>query len=135
MLSDFCKAVLELDPGIRFAGVAEKNGRIAAARYRKDVVPLLDRSRLELSVVQTAIRFNTRESFEHELGKALYTITAYEKVKRATVPMHDRKKRLLLVSFDLTARPGPIIRKKILPMIEERFKNSNLQRGVHLADK
>lgn len=122
MLAEFCKQVLDLDPGIRFAGVAQKNGRLAAARYRKSVIPLLDKSRLELSVVQSAIRFNTRESFEHELGKALYTITTYEKVKRATIPIHDDKRRLLLVSFDVTARPGPIIRKKILPLIEEKFR-------------
>ncbi|MEM3159556.1 MAG: hypothetical protein QXJ74_02115 [Nitrososphaera sp.] len=123
-MSEFCRQVLELDPGIRFAGVANKNGRLAAARYRKGVVPLLDKSRLELSVVQSAIRFNTRESFEQELGKALYTITTYERVKRATVPIHDDKKRLLLVSFDITARPGPIIRKKILPLIEEKFRGA-----------
>jgi len=123
-LSEFCRQVLELDPGIRFAGVANKNGRLAAARYRKGVVPLLDKSRLELSVVQSAIRFNTRESFEQELGKALYTITTYERVKRATVPIHDDKKRLLLVSFDITARPGPIIRKKILPLIEEKLRGA-----------
>lgn len=122
MLSEFCRQVLELDPGIRFAGIAQKNGQLAAARYRKDTVPLLDKSRLELSVVQSAIRFNTRESFEHELGKALYTITTYERVKRATIPVHDDKRRLLLVSFDITARPGPIIRKKILPLIEEKFR-------------
>ncbi|MEM2141514.1 hypothetical protein [Nitrososphaera sp.] len=123
-MSEFCRQVLELDPGIRFAGVANKNGRLAAARYRKGVVPLLDKSRLELSVVQSAIRFNTRESFEQELGKALYTITTYERVKRATVPIHDDKKRLLLVSFDITARPGPIIRKKILPLIEEKLRGA-----------
>lgn len=124
MLSEFCRQVLDLDSGIRFAGVAQKNGRLAAARYRKGVVPMLDRSRLELSVVQSAIRFNTRESFEHELGKALYTITTYEKVKRATIPIHDDKRMLLLVSFDITARPGPIIRKKILPLIEEKFRQN-----------
>lgn len=121
MLSEFCKQVLDLDPGIRFAGVAEKDGRLSASRYRKGVVPMLDRSRLELSAVQSSIRFNTRENFERELGKALYTITTYEKVKRATIPLYDTKKRLLLVSFDITARPGPIIRKKILPLIAERM--------------
>lgn len=120
MLSEFCKQVLDLDPGIRFAGIAEKDGRLSASRYRKGVVPMLDRSRLELSAVQSSIRFNTRENFEHELGKALYTITTYEKVKRATIPLYDGKKRLLLVSFDITARPGPIIRKKILPLIAEK---------------
>lgn len=122
MLFEFCRQVLELDPGIRFAGIAQKNGRLAAARYRKGTVPLLDKSRMELSVVQSAIRFSTRESFEHELGKALYTITTYERVKRATIPVHDDKRRLLLVSFDITARPGPIIRRKILPLIEENFR-------------
>lgn len=88
--------------------------------------------------VQSAIRFYTRESFEHELGKALYTITTYEKVQRVTIPMHDKKRRLLPVSFDLTARPGPTIKKKILPLIEDEFsadRDAILQRSVHLADK
>lgn len=121
MSSEFCRQVLDLDPGIRFAGTTEKNDPLSASRYRRDVVPMLDPSSLELSAVQSSIRFNTRENFEHELGKALYTITTYEKVKRATVPLYDDKKRLLLVSFDITARPGPIIRKKILPLIAEKM--------------
>ncbi|UVS68678.1 hypothetical protein [Nitrososphaera viennensis] len=121
MSSEFCKLVLDLDPGIRFAGIVETNGTIVAAEYRKDIVPLLDRSTLEISILQSVIRFATREILESELGKALYSITTYEKVKRATIPIHGDEQRLLLVSFDTTARPGPIIRKKIMPLIEERL--------------
>lgn len=122
MLSEFCEMVLGLDSGIRFAGITERNGSIAAFSYRPGTVPLLDPVRLELAAAQSAIRSTTREAFEPEIGKAEYSITTYEKVKRATIPIHDGKRRLLLVSFKITARPGPIIRKKILPLIEEKFK-------------
>lgn len=117
MFLDFCRQILSLDPGIRFAGVANFDGRLLAAEYRADVSPILDKNEVELDVARTVLRAVEDEALQGKLGKATYSITTYEKVKRAVVPFHDKQRTILLVSFDTLARPGPIIRKKILPLI------------------
>ena len=120
MSSEICNLILKADSGIRFAGIVRKDSSILSAKYREDAIPLLDKEKLEISALQAIIRWSMRTNFVNELGKALYSITTYEKVKRATIPIYDKEGALLLVSFDTSARPGPIIRKKIIPLLEEK---------------
>ncbi|MEW5840602.1 hypothetical protein [Nitrososphaera sp.] len=122
MSLEFCRQVLSLDPGIRFAGVANPGGKLLAAEYREGLSPLLDRNEVELAVARTVLHaMEDDEALQGKLGKTAYSITTCEKVKRATVPFHDKHRRILLVSFDTSARPGPIIRKKILPLINSEL--------------
>ena len=126
MSSEICNLILKADPGIRFAGIVGKDGSILSAKYREDAMPLLDKEKLEISALQATIRWSMRTNFANELGKALYSITTYEKVKRVTIPIYDKEGRLLLVSFDTSARPGPIIRKKIMPLLAEKRTPSSI---------
>jgi hypothetical protein len=61
-LSSICKHILQADNSIRFAGIANKFGSKAVSEYRKDLVPLLTESELELSTIESVIRMNTRRS-------------------------------------------------------------------------
>lgn len=112
---DICKKVLELDSSIRFAGVINDQGKIISYEYNRDVMPLITSHDLTLSAMQAFIRMGTRATFEHKTGKALYSCTVYEKVKRATIPLNDYF--TLLVSFELQADHESIIMKKITPLI------------------
>ena len=53
---------------------------------------------------------------EPKLGKTLYSIAFYEKVKRAVIPIGKDGDFILVVSFDNEADPDPIIRNKIMPL-------------------
>ncbi len=121
MSKELCRDILALDPGIRFAGIVSRKGEMLTYEYRSDVRPLLTDNEANLSTLQSIARVITRETFESKLGKAMYSITVYEKVKRATVPLHNANKDVLVLSFDIAARPGPIITKKILPMLKIAF--------------
>ena len=54
---------------------------------------------------------------EAKLGKILYSITIYEKVKRAVLPIGKNGEFVLIVSFDNEADHDSIIRNKIMPLI------------------
>jgi len=113
---DLCKQVLELDESIRFAGVA-RLGNIIMAEYREGLNPLLSKRESEIYVVQTAIRQDTRRTLEDKLGRIIYTVTLYEKIKRGTIPLSDD--HILMVSFDIGADHESIILNEILPLIKK----------------
>lgn len=116
--SKLCAQVLALDGSIRFAGLANMLGKIIASEYRKGTVPLLTKEESELSVTQSILRMGTRSTLEVKLGRTVYAFALYEKVKRATIPLHDPEKHFLMVSFDVDADHEQIIMNKILPLLK-----------------
>jgi len=114
---DFCKQILEFDKTIRFAGIADKFGKIVMAEYRKGLVPLLSKEESALSVVRTSIISGIRKTMQAKLGKIVYSFTFYEKVKRATIPLSNYS--ILMVSFDIEADHESVILKKILPFVKK----------------
>ena len=113
-----CSEILKLDPSIRFAGIANKMGRLAAAVFRKGVQPLLTKEELEGNTINATLRMKTREDYESKLGKTVYTYALYEKVKRASIALDSANYSLLMVSFDIGSEHEAIILKKILPTIK-----------------
>lgn len=115
-----CGEILELDEGIRFAGIATRFGKVVASIYREGLDPLLTRQESELSVTQSIIRMGTRQTLEQKLGKTIYAFAMYEKVKRATIPMRDAESHIMMVSFDNRADHERLIIEKIIPLVRER---------------
>jgi len=70
-----------------------------------------------MSLFQSVMRMDSREGEEEKLGKTIYAFTVYEKVKRATVPLHDNYK--LMISFETSANHEAII-SKILQICKEK---------------
>jgi len=127
--TELCNVILALDGGIRFVGIAIMEGKIIAAEYKLGVVPLLDRKESELSFMQALIRMNTRRTIEQKVGKPLFSLTEYERISRATIMVYDAENKLklgnefvLLVSFEKTVNPYSIIKNKIAPFIDKKFK-------------
>ncbi len=60
---------------------------------------------------------STRRLMEEKLGKTIYSITLYEKVKRVVIPIGKDGNFILMVSFDNEADHDSIIRNKIMPLI------------------
>ena len=112
---------MELDKGIRFAGLANKEGTLVAHSYRKGIIPLLMEKEIEILALQSSIRMSTRTTLEKKLGEALYAFTVYKKVKRATIPVRDSSGiiYLLMVSFDTDVNPESIILEGIIPRLNE----------------
>ncbi len=140
----FCQSIITKDPTIRFAGIANRMGKLIDTAYRDGLQPLMNSQDTEHYTVQTVLRASTRETFENKIGKQRYAIAVYEKLIRATIPLvigsddnednRGKKKKqqqqneqnfkqlYLLISFDVKSDIISIIEDKILPQVD-RFES------------
>jgi hypothetical protein len=117
---NLCKQILQLDKTIRFVGIASIEGKLIAQEYREGVQSFLTKEESELSALQSIIRMGTRKMLEEKVGKTIYAMALYEKVKRVSMPLGDSN--ILMVSFDTEANHEDIILNKILPLVsKERY--------------
>ena len=119
----FCDKVISLDSSIRFAGIADEDGKILAVSERKGLKPLLTPEQRAQYAITAATRQYTRLRWEYLLGKIHYASSHYANLLRATIPITNDKSRLsyvLLLSFDVnTQNFHQIIMKKIIPLVKE----------------
>ena len=118
VFEEFCQLVLGLDESIRFVGIASLNGAILALKYRADLTPLLTQEETTLSIKYSVWRMESRRILEEKLGKTLYVVATYEKLKRATIPVGQDGQSILIISFDIESDVESIIRNKILKIIK-----------------
>ena len=124
ILQEVCDKVIELDNSIRFAGFANNAGKIIAYKYRKGLDPLLKSNESELSFIDSALRMRTRKDMEPKLGRAIYSITLYEKVKRATISFDNEDYPILMISLDNSNQRSDhesLILDRILPLVSHHF--------------
>ena len=114
-----CVEILELDSSIRFAGMANKMGKLVAAKVNPEVKVLLTREEIEANIIKAVLRMKTREDYEQKLGKTIYTFALYDKVKRASIALSKGDYSLLMVSFEVAADHESIILHKILPRLKQ----------------
>ena len=117
LFEDVCQNIIDLDKTVRFAGITNMRRTIVSSKYRAGLVPLLTQQETIESVEQSVLRMSTRRLMEAKLGKILYSITFYEKVKRAVLPIGKNGDFILIVSFDNEANHDSIIHNKIIPLI------------------
>jgi hypothetical protein len=103
---------------IRFVGIATLTGAILAMKYRANLTSLLSQEETASSIKYSVWRMESRRDLEEKLGKTLYVIATYEKVKRATIPVGQDGQSILIISFDIEADADSIIRNKILTIIK-----------------
>jgi hypothetical protein len=118
IFEEFCQLMLSLDESIRFVGIATITGAILAMKYRANLIPLLTQEETASSIKYSVWRVESRRVLEQKLGKTLYVIATYEKVKRATIPVGQKGQSILIISFDKESDAESIIRDKILTIIK-----------------
>jgi hypothetical protein len=123
LFQKFSDQVISLDSSIRFAGIADEDGKILAFSERKGLKPLLTPEERAQYAITAATRQYTRLRWEYLLGKIYYASSHYAKLLRATIPITNDNSRLsyvLLLSFDVdTENFHQIIMKKIIPLVRK----------------
>lgn len=128
--NDFdCQEILNLEKGIRFVGVCSKEGLLLDYAYGEQINPLFSVDDLKQSIQNTITRNKIRSKEAEKMGDPVYSVTAYQNVKRATIVLDD--KLLLLVSFE-SKKDEYQTMQKILHYIKNTVsyrqnKNKNLQ--------
>jgi hypothetical protein len=118
IFEEFCQLILDADESIRFVGIATLTGAILAMKYRANLTPLLTQEETAASIKYSIWRMESRRAVEEKLGKTLYVIATYEKLKRATIPVGQDGNSILIISFDNGCDAELIIRNKILTIIK-----------------
>ena len=118
IFEEFCQLILGVDESIRFVGIAALNGAILAMKYRANLIPLLTQEETASSIKYSVWRMESRRDLEEKLGKTLYVVATYEKIKRATIPVGQDGQSILIISFDIESDAESIIRNKILTVIK-----------------
>jgi hypothetical protein len=84
------------------------SGDLEISRQRSDIEKFLSMEDTQRSLeYATKAWIHARRPYFKKIGKSLYTLTAYEKLKRVTIPLEDGF--LLLATMDKTSEQNQII--------------------------
>ena len=115
-----CTYMLGISKYIRFAGIAGTKGELVAQAYRKGLSPLMNEREASLAVAHTIMCAETRRPLEKKLGRALFSYTLFENVKRVTIDIRTESDGMdiLILSLDSNANHESIIMNEVLPFLD-----------------
>ena len=95
--------LMEFNPLVRYTAVCSKDGEIQWSSQRDNVTNIIPLEDTKASLKRAADSWNARKELsKNGTGKGMYTITAYEKIKRITIPLDDD--HILFISTDNTPK-------------------------------
>lgn len=86
----FYEKIMNIDSSIQYVIILSKNGEIVHGGYRKDTIPILTEDELKMVHFYAVQRWDTRKNIEHRIGKTMYSMAEYDKMKRMSFPINDR---------------------------------------------
>ena len=91
--------LMDFNPLVRFTAVCSHDGEIEWSSQRDNITNIIPLEETKGSIKRAADAWNAREELsENGTGRGMYTITAYEKIKRITIPLDDDN--ILFISTD-----------------------------------
>jgi len=95
--------LMDFNPLVRFTAVCSNDGGIEWSSQRDNVTNIIPLEETKASIKKAAESWKARKSLsENGTGRGMYTITAYEKIKRITIPLDDD--HILFISTDNTPK-------------------------------
>jgi len=95
--------LMAFNPLVRFTAVCSKDGEIEWSSQRDNVANIIPIEKTKASITRAVESWKAREDLsENGTGRGMYTITAYEKIKRITIPLDDD--HILFISTDNTPK-------------------------------
>jgi len=90
--------ILALDENIRFAAIADLDGNMILSKSQEGTNLYLSPESTKDTLRHAATAWKSRMKHVDEIGRGLYTIAVYEKLRRVTMPLSGD--RILLVTID-----------------------------------
>ena len=95
---DFTKKVLNLEPNIRFAGIANSKGELVAGGQKDSVEKILVDDEMKMSIHYALQKRDLYTNLAYKIGHERSSITEYEKVTMISVPINSNE--LFMVSTE-----------------------------------
>lgn len=119
LIYEISKAILNVDPSVRWMGIANKFGVLLNAEHREGLEQLMTDEENEEYAALTVTRHKTRIKFQPKIGDLIYAVGKYERVIRATIRINEDY--FLLMTLDVDAKDyDSILVDKVIPLIRER---------------
>ena len=116
---EFSKVILNLDPSMRWMGIANKYGVLLNAEHREGLEQLMTDEENEEYAALTVTRHKTRIKFQPKIGDLVYAVGKYEKVIRVTIRINEDY--FLLLTLDVDAKNyDSILVDKVIPLVAQR---------------
>jgi hypothetical protein len=90
--------ILGIDENIRFVAISDLDGNLLASKSREGANLFLSPESTQDTLRHAASAWKSRMKHFDEIGRGLYTIAVYEKLRRVTMPLAEN--RILLVTID-----------------------------------
>src|SRR3989442_12664602 len=116
---NFCREIINKHYFIRSATIADNVGHFMATAFRRRLIPLMTQEDSSRAADQAAIRAATRNRFKSKIGDLQFSLSRYEKLVRAPIPVKngEKIKFLLVLTFDIEGEADSIILMRILPYV------------------
>jgi len=108
----FLEVLMVSNKNIRFSAICNLEGDLLHQRRRDDIRSLFSLEDTKEQLLHTINSWKSRSDIKEKIGKPMYSVTSYEKIKRMTIPLDDEY--LLFVSIDSNEEEV------------EKFKNINI---------
>ena len=105
--NDFTKKVLNLEPNIRFAGIANSKGELVAGGQKDSVEKILVDDEMKMSIHYALQKRDLYTNLAYKIGHERSSITEYEKVTMISVPINSNE--LFMISTEPRANYLKII--------------------------
>ena len=115
----FCSEILTSNPKIRFATIYDEWGERLAGGMREGVTNLLSEHAEKELVTLSIMDWKARKEMSKWLGKTIYTLGDYEKVKRFSFYLGEDN--LLLVSVEKDVPTDDVV-DKVIKLYYENLK-------------
>ena len=102
--------IMNTDPKIRLVTICDSNGKIMHSEHRDGVQNLLSPEESKKSLELAVNSWKTRTTLAPKIGKGIYVLAQYEKLKRITMPLGDEQ-HLLYITTEPEADHSKIIER------------------------
>ena len=99
--------VMSLDLNVRFAIILNQSGERICGGFRENLKQFLTPDELSMVIYHASHRWESRKHLAHKIGKAHYSMTEYDKVKRIAFPIDEN--HMMLISTEVFADHTKII--------------------------
>ena len=96
--SGFLEVLMMSNKKVRFSAICNLEGKLLFQKRREDIRELFSLEETQKQLSGTIDSWKSRSEIRDKIGKPMYSITSYEKIKRMTIPIDDEY--LLFISMD-----------------------------------
>ena len=94
----FLEVLMMSNKKVRFGAICNLEGELLFQKRREDIRSLFSLEETKEQLSSTIKSWKSRSEIKEKIGKPLYSITSYEKIKRMTIPIDDE--HLIFISMD-----------------------------------